>query len=99
MQRVGSKDFAMEVPVAGLDDLANRVLRVIITKPTGESFERLSAEDDVSVLSETLIGVRIIEGDFSVPGTYQLQIWDETTGVVKSDVQFFEVGPSLAQPE
>lgn len=101
MQQVGSYNYAMEFTIAGFDDLTDRDWHVIITRPDGSSFERF-APNDVEILdaAERLMGVRIIDGDHTIEGTYKLQVWDETDGAsLRSHVMEYTVLNSLTPPE
>lgn len=102
-QQVGAHGYVMEFPVAGFEELENRDWHVIITRPDGTSFERFAADDDVAIvdLSGKIMGVRIKSGDWTVGGTYQLQLWDETdsSSSLRSSVIDFVVLNSLTPPE
>lgn len=99
-QRAGAHSYSMRI-IVDIESLADKVLRVLITRPDGSTFERTTASNDVEVLDEAakIIGVRIEAGDLPVEGTYQFQVWDETASAsVRSDIERFYVGPSLQQP-
>lgn len=103
-QAVGSFGFRLQFKVKGFGDLTAHDLRVRVTRPNGTSFDRLTPAD-VVVLSAaadfawSLLGVRIITGDLTEQGTYKYQVWDETGGgKVKTNVQTFDVGPTLPDP-
>lgn len=102
-QQVGAFGYAMEFPVSGFPSFDDRKWKVIITRSDQSSFARLSDDDDVEIVDPTnkIMAVRIKDGDFSIPGAYQLQVWDVTDPEVslRSSVRQFNVVESLTEPE
>ena len=102
-QRVGSFGYEFPITVVGRGDLSQKDLRVVFTRPDGSSFDRTTVDGDVTITTpgekETVLGVNVKDGDWSMVGEYKYQVWDESDdAVIKGGTQYLYVGESLELP-
>src|SRR5262245_61720696 len=95
-QRVGSFGYVLSIPLAGVETVTGRDFRVVFRRPDQTQFERSGGDVQVVDEGDLIIGAAIKDGDFTMEGTYQYQVIDETGGnSVRSDVERFYIAPSL----
>jgi hypothetical protein len=76
----GSYGFTLTI-VSGISLVDSDDVLVIVKRPNGSKIRRRYSDGDVEILTASTgrVSIEVEEGDFPIPGTYKIQVWDEAS--------------------
>lgn len=76
----GSYGFTLTI-TSGISLEGSDDVLVIIRRPNGSKVRRRWSDGDVTIVTAATgkVSIEVVQGDFPIPGTYKIQVWDEAS--------------------